>query len=386
VNKKSFRLITVPFFSMAPRGQTVYVILAVFYYDPQKVSGFLDSIARGFITSPLQYALFAGLILLLVAGLILAYRVQRGRARRLEARLALERFERLAGKLRLTAAELEALDRLAGGQVARKLRLLSSPAAFNRAAARLGAAAQEATGEATLAELRLKLGFQARNPERAPSASSELPEGLPVLLAWSAAAGGLRAASSGLRAASSGLRPAGGRRRLAAEVGAQEAEALVLVPREGAAGPPAGSPVTVVFQNRAGLFSFNTKVRSAAGGVLRLEQVERLQRTQRRKYYRRRLRLPVQVLLREGEPPLPSQLLDLGGDGASLVNPQKSLSAGDLPELAFRMGRESFRLTAEVLRVSRDGRVLHVRFHGLRDADRDRLLGILFRGLGEAAR
>ena len=344
----------------------------MFYYDPQKVSGFLDSIARGFITSPLQYALFAGLILLLVAGLILAYRVQRGRARRLEAKLALERFERLAGKLGLTAAELEALDRLAGGQVGRKLRLLSSPAAFNRAAARLGAAAQEATGEATLAELRLKLGFQARNPERAPSASSELPEGLPVLLAWSAAAGGLR--------------PAGGRRRLAAEVGAQEAEALVLVPREDAAGPPPGSPVTVVFQNRAGLFSFNTSVRSAAGGVLRLEQVERLQRTQRRKYYRRRLRLPVQVQLREGEPPLPSQLLDLGGDGASLVNPQKRLSAGDLPELAFRVGSESFRLTAEVLRVSRDARVLHVRFHGLRDADRDRLLGILFRGLGEAAR
>ena len=358
---------------MAPRGQTVYLIRAVFHYDPQKVSGFLDSIARGFIISPLQYALFAGLILLLVAGLVLAYRVQRGRARRLEARLALERFERLAGKLGLTAAELEALDRLAGGQVGRKLRLLSSPAAFNRAAARLGAAAQEATGEATLAELRLKLGFQARTPERVPSASSELPEGLPVRLAWSAAAAG-------------GLRPAGGRRRLAAEVGAQEAEALVLVPRDAAAGPPPGSPVTVLFQNRAGLFSFNTRVRSAAGGVLRLEQVERLQRTQRRKYYRRRVRLPVQVQVREDEPPLPSQLLDLGGDGASLVNPQKRLSAGDLPELAFRVGGEPFRLIAEVLRVSRDARVLHVRFRGLRDTDRDRLLGTLFRSLGEAAR
>jgi hypothetical protein len=38
------------------------------------------------------------------------------------------------------------------------------------------------------------------------------------------------------------------------------------------------------------------------------------------------------------------------------------------------------------LRLSRGGQVLHVRFHGLRDADRDRLLGILFRSLGEAAR
>ena len=164
------------------------------------------------------------------------------------------------------------------------------------------------------------------------------------------------------------------------------AQALVLVPRDGAAGPSPGSPVRVIFQNRAGLFSFDTVVRSAAGGVLRLDQVERLRRTQRRKYYRRRVRLGVQVLLREGQPPLASQLLDLGGDGASLVNPQKKLSAGDLPELSFRVGGESFRLTAEVLRLSRGGQVLHVRFHGLRDADRDRLLGILFRSLGEAAR
>jgi hypothetical protein len=360
---------------MAPRGQTVYAIRIVFYYDPRKVSEFLDSIARGFITSPLEYALFGAIILLLVVGLVVAYRVQRGRARQQEKRLALERYERLAGKLRLSAAEQETLDRLAGGQVVRKLRLLASPAAFNRAASRL--AAPDAAAESSLAELRLKLGFQARNPERAPSASSELPEGLPVLLTWSAAAGGLRPG---------GLRPAGARRRLAAEVGAQEAEALVLVPREGVSGPPPSSPVTVVFQNRAGLFSFNTSVRSAAGGVLRLDQVERLQRIQRRKYYRRRLRLPVQVQAREGEPPLASQLLDLGGQGASLVNPQKKLSAGDLAELAFRVGGESFRLTAEVLRVSRDGQVLHVRFHGLRDADRDRLLGTLFRSLGEAAR
>jgi hypothetical protein len=341
----------------------VYLKAAVFYYDPQKVSEFLDAMARGFITSPLQMVLFAGLILLLAAALILAYRVQRGRARRLEARLATERFERLAEKLGLAEAERETLDLLAGGQVTQKLRLLASPAAFNRAVARLGG--RDAPAEASLAELRLKLGFQARNPERAPSASSELPEGLPVLLVWAAE---------------------GGRRRLAAELGAQEAQALVLVPRDGAVGPSPSSPVTVIFQNRAGLFSFDTVVRSVAGGVLRLDQVERLRRTQRRKYYRRRMRLGVQVLPREGQPPLPSQLLDLGGDGASLVNPQKKLSAGDLPELAFRVGGESFRLTAEVLRLSRGGQVLHVRFPGLRDADRDRLLGILFRSLGEAAR
>ena len=116
--------------------------------------------------------------------------------------------------------------------------------------------------------------------------------------------------------------------------------------------------------------------------------MERLRRTQRRKYYRRRVRLPrAGPAAREGEPPLASQLLDLGGDGASLVEPAEEVSPRETcRSWTFRVGGESFRLTAEVLRVSRDGQVLHVRFHGLRDADRDRLLGILFRSLGEAAR
>jgi hypothetical protein len=364
----------------------VYLILVVFYYDPRKVSEFLDSIARGFVTSPLQYILFGAIILLLVAGLLVAYRVQRGRARRQENQLGLERFERLAGKLGLSGPEREVLDRLAGGRLARKLRLLASPAAFNHAVARLEVQTPGAPAESSLAELRLKLGFQAQNPERVPSASSELPVGLPVVLVWSFA---------------------GARYRLAAEVAGQQAEALTLAcpparslpggspPEAAAAVPPAGSQVTVIFQNRAGVFSFRTTVlaasasgglRPAAAGCLRLDQVEKLQRIQRRKYYRRRLRLPVQVQAREGEPQLASQLLDLGGDGASLVNPRRSLSAGDLAELSFRVGNESFRLTAEVLRVSRDGQVLHVRFYGLHDADRDRLLGALFRSLGEAVR
>ena len=346
------------------------ILCLVFYYDPQKVSEFLDDIARGFVTSPLQYVLFAAILLIAIAGLLIAYRVQRGKARRLEARLVLERFERLAGKLGLDSGELDLLDRLAEGQMGRKLRLLASPAAFNRAAGRL-LGREGAAGEVALAQLRLKLGFQAFNPERVPVASSELPEGLPVLLAWSTAAAG-------------GLRPGSGRRRLAAEVSAQEADALVLTPRPGSEPPPPGTPVTVLFQNRAGLFSFNTGVRSAAGGLLRLEQVEGLKRTQRRKYYRRKLRLPVQV--GAGETTLPSQLLDLGGEGASLLNPQKKLAAEDLLELRFRLGGLSFALSAEVLRVSRDAQVLHVRFPGLREAERDRLLGVLFRSLGETAR
>jgi hypothetical protein len=332
----------------------------VFYYDPQKVSEFLDDIARGFIASPLQYVLFAAILLALAAGLLIAYRAQRAKARRLQGRLELERYERLARKLGLDTAESELLDRLADGQAARKLRLLASPAAFNRAAGRL-LGREAAAGESALADLRLKLGFQARNPERAPTASSELPEGQPILVSWSPHSG-----------------------YLPAEVRTQEADALVLAVRQGAELPPPGSRVLAVFQNRAGLFSFDTSVLSAGGGLLRLEQVEGLKRTQRRKYYRRRLRLPVSV--QAGGAALTSQLLDLGGEGASLLNPQKQLAAGDLLELRFRLAGETFELTAEVLRASHNSQVLHVRFPGLRETERDRLLRVLFGSLGDAAR
>jgi len=73
---------------MARGGRTVYSYNEVFYYDPRKVSEFLDAMARGFVTSPLQIALFAALLLLLVTAMVLAYRLQRGRARRAQARRA----------------------------------------------------------------------------------------------------------------------------------------------------------------------------------------------------------------------------------------------------------------------------------------------------------
>jgi c-di-GMP-binding flagellar brake protein YcgR len=169
-----------------------------------------------------------------------------------------------------------------------------------------------------------------------------------------------------------------------------EPEALVLnVP----GAPPTlarGQAVTVFLQNRAGLFSFATAVRSLDGGLLRLEHSEHLRRTQRRRYYRRRVDLPVEVrrIGPEGAPPpaTVSRLLDLGGEGASLRNPGGTFAQGEELELRFRLGGQPFVLQAEVLRVSRGGQVLHARFLALREASRDRILRALLQNLGVATR
>jgi hypothetical protein len=337
------------------------------YYDPHKVSEFLDSIARGFVATPLKYALFAAMILVIAAILLVAYFLERRKALRLETGLVRRRYEQLVGKLGLSEAELQVVELLAGGRggLEARIRILTSASAFDHAAALREQRGDLGDPEEALADLRLKLGFQARNPERIPAASSELPEGLAVLLTWSAP---------------------DGPQRLPARIRALEPAALVLAARVDARLPPAGAPAAIQFQNRAGLFSFATRVLSAGAGLLRAAHSEQLRRTQRRKYYRRRLRLPVTVRSMNGQAPLASQLLDLGGEGASLQNPRQRYSAGDLIQLDFRVGEESFELPAEILRVSREGQVLHVRFSALRDPVRDRLLGVLFQGLGEAIR
>jgi hypothetical protein len=46
---------------------------------------------------------------------------------------------------------------------------------------------------------------------------------------------------------------------------------------------------------------------------------------------------------------------------------------------------ERFNLVAEVLRTSKNGDVLHVRFAPMREATRDRIIGALFQGAGKPA-
>ena len=339
----------------------------MFIFDPEKVSEFLDRIARGFQHRPFEIILFFVLIILFLAFLLTISLLQRRKARQQRLRQAQERYDRIAAKLGLSLEERALVERLAAvlRSPERLTQVLESSAAFNHAAERMGNGAEPAV----LAELRLKLGFRAQNPESIPAASSELPEGLPVLVVCQ--------------------RPEGAR-RYGAVVHAQQPEALVLE----LAGPPPsltrGQSVTIILQNRSGLFSFTTAVRSLHGSLLYLDHSEHLRRTQRRRYYRRRISLPVEVRQvvpgSAAQPVQASQLLDLGGQGASLRNPGGAFAPGEELELRFRLGGEPFELEVEVLRLSKGGQVLHVRFLALREAAQDRILHALFRNLGEASR
>ena len=116
--------------------------------------------------------------------------------------------------------------------------------------------------------------------------------------------------------------------------------------------------------------------RSGYFGPLTLKAVKRYQR---RLHARKKIRIPVFVHAHQSaSPPLDSTLLDVSGGGASLQNPKGVFELDQMVELSFSPKGEKVRVIGQVVRVSRDGQVLHVEFRQLPDADKERIVRSVF--------
>jgi c-di-GMP-binding flagellar brake protein YcgR len=320
------------------------------------VGQFLTAVAEGFVQTRFETILF---FLLVIAGLLVVFLYFAGQNRREHrelARRSREILEHLFGKPDLKERERALLGRLAlhldPGEPGQSL--LLNYHVFDACARKMRQ--REDVSEDTLNALRLKMGFRITQPEEVPASSSELPEGSCLLL----------------------LSPAG--QRVRARILAQAPAAMLAsFEREG---PPLvkGMPLTVYFHNRAGIFSFSSRITDLDDDALRLEHSSSVTHHQRRKYYRRKESLPVLVTAASPEAlPRESLLLDLGGGGASLQNPGGHFKKGDLLELSFSPLSARLSLMARVMRVSKNGAAMGVRFVSLSEMERSRIMSFLFR-------
>lgn len=130
---------------------------------------------------------------------------------------------------------------------------------------------------------------------------------------------------------------------------------------------------------RAELFAFLTHVHKIRDQELFLDHSETLKHSQRRKYYRRRVQVSVEVATAEHpEEAVPALLADFSGGGASLQNPGLAVEQGALLELTFVPRGARFSVAGRVVRISSGGKILHLQFEGLGDAARDRVVGLVF--------
>jgi hypothetical protein len=326
-------------------------------YGSQRLGPLLDSVSRGFQQTPLEILLFFFIVFVLLTIFVIVFFVWKRMANREIGRRSREILGHLLGRLDLSDGETALLGRLAlyldPGESEHAL--LVSHRVFSACARKLRQS--EEVSESLLTGLRVKIGL-ATDTQHAevPGSSSELPEGSPVLLI---AAAGVRFGGT---------------------IVAQGPLATSVKLSPGDSLPGKGVRVSLYFHNAAGIYSFLTRIISLTKDVVQVEQSSGITFHQpRRKYFRKKESLPVFVRPAASlEVPREFTLIDVSAGGASLQNPGGLLKKGDILELAFAPGTGKHPLVARVLRVSKLGKVAHVKFDPLSETERKRIMTFIF--------
>ncbi|MFP4374795.1 MAG: PilZ domain-containing protein [Spirochaetaceae bacterium] len=301
-----------------------------------------------------------GALLLLLAlwfGLLFHYHSRERRQQRAERIAAAhEAWEEHIRRLELPPSWIEVVEVLARylRDPEEKYLLFENQHSFNHAAeAALG---EGAVREDTVSALRVHLGFSV--PEQgSPISTASLSPGTTVF-----------------------VRPSRDRTAIRARVLAPDVRHLKLQLKPDSPRIPTGSSVQVYYRNDRGIFRIVTNVLGQEDGVLSLRHSEHISREQKRKFFRKRVSEPVRVSHDSDESePHPTRLLDLGGGGASFVNPDGLFSAGELVRM-WITSRDGSRLNlhGKVLRLSQDGGVCHIEFFSIRESVRDKIYNMIF--------
>jgi c-di-GMP-binding flagellar brake protein YcgR len=329
----------------------------MFVLDEEKLELILTEMSEGFAKKPLEIAFFSVLVIGIVVAVMLLYRRQLRSGREQRLRYSRKIFSRTVRERKLLIEEVSLLESMAGYLKSPDLKhlLVENERTFNTCAAKLLESGGALSSE--IAALRLKLGFRPRSPEQPFYSTAQLFEDLPVIV--------VQKGRQGCRGRVDRIEP----HLLGIEVG------------DGSIPLKRGLPLQVYFQTPSGRFMFSTRIRKVGRGYVEVVHAERIKRLQRRQFYRKKIMLPVYVK-RAGlaERTQLTTLIDLGGGGASIANRELQCEAGERVSLSLLPpAKERIDMVGVVLRVSRGGKIAHIRFDHILEADRDRIMNILFR-------
>lgn len=296
------------------------------------------------------------MVLVLLGGLVAYATIWSRREKRQKAELARRLYDEKSTELKLTPSQHELLKRMAHylKDPVNIHQLLTDEVAFNSAARELRE--NDEANPQSIASLRVALGFQGSRTDKAPKSSTQIPAGSTVLVARNRY-----------------KKPA------KAKVLPPEPHSFLIRMVDEGVRIPAGAAVDIYYQNRAGVFTFRTTVLGEDGKTAKLSHSEEIKQYQKRRYYRRKIDLPVHVYPFDSDKPILSRFKDIGGGGASLLNTDRHFKQGDELELRFTPDDEEIRLTGTVMRLSEGGAVIHVNYEHIRDALRDRIYQAIFR-------
>ncbi len=325
--------------------------------DEQRLTQFFEDLASGFGATAADVILSLLVVVVVFGAPTLVWIVGESGTRRRRIAKARALFQSTIARMKLSPSEQDLLLRLSRASEApeRMNLLLRKSSALNAAVNNL--LPSERVAESSITALRLKLGLRSVREEAPLHSTAELPEGLRVRI-------------TDIR-----------HRILRGTLTGHEPLSLLVELDPDQNPPPDGSSARVHFFRRTGIFWFSTWVQSHAGNLVKVAHCERITRIQKRSFYRRCLSVPVSITQGPAEECLlNSTLIDLSGGGASLSNIDDRFAVGDRLILGLQTAPEDANFVdAEVVRLSHKGRHMHVRFEGIPEGVRDKIIRFVLR-------
>ena len=317
----------------------------------------MEGISGQFGTTPLGFALFLGIIISIPLMLTLFYRHQLKKARHTERNRSDEIIAKRAAKLELTPAEKRLVDRLADtdGRNGSSYLVLFDEPRFHKAAEAL-LEEEDAPPASAVAALRVKLGFN-KEPAKIPHSTAMLPEGASLLVKSDKHGGVQQGKITNVSEQGFQLRLDG---------------SYLLAP---------GDSALFQYQNSSGTFVFKSYCLKRQGNLMIIRHQEKVKKLQKRRFFRSSYEGEAELGYYDKDERFPTRFIDLGGGGASLINPDGRFHENDFLELSFRLDDKSgpYHLRCRVIRTSKNGQRLHLMFEGMKETVRDKILGALFK-------
>ncbi len=320
---------------------------------------FLQDVVQVYQRSPAEIAAFLVLLFVPVAALVSYGVVSRRRELERATARAEAAFRKACNSRNLSPSHVALMEAIAqnGARPEQKHLVFDDESLFNRGVKALAAFGTFA--DDSISALRLSLGFTRHGG--VPISSVSLPEGSPIAIAIE-----------------------GKPTVVAARIRTQKKQGVVVEIEQTWTALRAGRRVRILYQSSTGVYSFISTILKAQNRLLLLRHSEHVNRSQRRRYFRRPVETGILIATRKDAHPDAVTTVDMGGGGLSFVSDRSDLQVGTSLTIRFHppLAPEDERVRAStalarVVRVGDDNTV-HVQFTTIREALRDRIISSLF--------
>jgi hypothetical protein len=318
------------------------------------VDEFLRGISLGFQKSPFELILAIILFFSILAFLIIAYIVLKRINKAKLIKVLEDKFSDLIREFNLTVNEIELINSMSRYLLypEKKYLLLVNRHTFNYALHKLKE--EREIQPSLINSLQEKLKYTTYNPLDAPVSTEYLYADMPVILETK-------------------------EKKIWGLVKEVDSNKISIKVPDTVELPLKETKVNLIVYDFRGIFVFSTSVQKTNEHMLYLEHSDNRVLIQREKAVTKEIKMDVFIQHEGlGQRPVKSTLLTLGSSYASLSNPEKRFRIKEDVRLFFTKNDSPwFQVNAEVVRLSKGGAVIHVRFGHLKDDLRDEIIGLL---------